>query len=75
MPNTPYTKKRAVQFRGPTTSEDYNSRIEENYQDITLLYNQANLNQASINTGYTRFMKDQFAMSSLVNDLELIISE
>ena len=74
MPNTPYTKKRAVQFRGPTTSEDYNSRIEENYQDITLLYNQANLNQASINTGYTRFMKDQFAMSSLVNDLELRIS-
>ena len=70
MPNTPYTQQRAVQFRGPTTSDDYNKRVEENYEDLTLLYNQVNLTQSSVNSGYSRFMKDQFGILSLINDLE-----
>ncbi len=35
-----YTKKRNAQWRGPTTSEDYNARIEENYNDLTIQTNQ-----------------------------------
>jgi hypothetical protein len=34
-----YTKKRNAQWRGPTTSDDFNERIEENYRDLTVLGN------------------------------------
>lgn len=34
-----YTKKRNAQYRGPTTSDDYNDRVEENYKDLTVLAN------------------------------------
>lgn len=37
--NTLYTTKRTAQYRGPTTSDDYNSRIEENYKDLVVLNN------------------------------------
>ena len=70
MPNTPFTQQRSVQFRGPTTSEDYNQRIEENYNDITLLYNQTNLNQSIAQSEYTRFVKDQFGIERMLEDLE-----
>ncbi len=70
MPNTPFTQQRSVQFRGPTTSEDYNQRIEENYNDITLLYNQSNINQSIAQTEYTRFVKEQFGIERVLSDLE-----
>ena len=74
MPNIPYTQQRAVQFRGPTNSDDYNKRIEENYEDLTLLYNQSSLNQYITNTGFSRFMKDQFGIENMVNNLESRVS-
>lgn len=70
MANTPYTQQRSVQFRGPTTSENYNQRIEENYNDITLLYNRASLNESIVEDGYGRFMKDQFGILQMVENLE-----
>lgn len=75
MPNTPFTQQRSVQFRGPTTSEDYNRRIEENYNDLTLLYNQSNLNQSIAQTEYTRFVKDLFGIERVLTDLESRITD
>ena len=74
MPNTPYTQQRAVEFRGPTNSDDYNQRVDENYQDLTLLYNQTSLNQYLVNTGFGRFTKDQFGIQRMVADLEARVS-
>lgn len=34
-----YTKKRNAQYRGPSTSDDYNARIEENYRDLVVQAN------------------------------------
>lgn len=42
MTYTPNTQKRNYQWRGPSSSEDYNLRVEENYKDLAVLYNQLN---------------------------------
>lgn len=67
---TPYTKKRYAQYRGPSTSDDYNRRIEEVYQDLTVLYNRARLSEVEKDELYRRMAKDQLSISRLVTDLE-----
>jgi len=37
------TKKRDYKYNGPVDSSDYNSRIQENYEDLVYLYNRANI--------------------------------
>lgn len=39
MADNIYTKKRDYQFNGPSSSSDYNERVEENYKDLVALYN------------------------------------
>lgn len=63
-----HTQKRSAKYRGPTTSDDYNARIEENYRDLLAIVNRAGImeerqNQSnrflfntllSVSTGITR---------------------
>lgn len=70
MPDAPYTKKRAAQFRGPTTSDDYNKRIEENYNDLVVLFNRARLSEVEQEELYRRMAKNQVSISRAIADLE-----
>jgi hypothetical protein len=63
------TKKRDMQYGGPVDSNDYNSRIEENYQDLLYLYNKANVVDSKLEQAFERVLKDQAMLSNAVNDL------
>ena len=68
------TKKRNIQYGGPTDSNDYNSRIEENYQDLLYLYNKANVIDARLEQAFERVLKDQSMLANAVDDLSDRIS-
>lgn len=63
------TKKRDVQYGGPLDSNDYNSRIEENYQDLLYLYNKASIIDARLAEAFERVLKDQAMLSNAIVDL------
>lgn len=68
-----YTKYRNAQFRGPTTSDDYNSRLEENYKDLTYLLNKAGQTDDTLVRVFRRFIKDHYSLIQQLNDLNLRI--
>lgn len=70
MSNIPYTTQRSLQFAGPTNSDDYNLRIEQNYDDLVLLYNRVRLDESIIQDEYGRFVKDQFGLMQLLADMD-----
>lgn len=70
MSDAPYTKSRYVQYRGPSTSEDYNARIDENYKDLVVLYNRTRLSEELSKEYYRRFTKDNIEIARMVSDLE-----
>lgn len=65
-----YTQKRHAQFRGPSTSDDYNARVEETYSDLTVLYNRARLSEVELEELYSRMVKEHLSISRAVNELE-----
>jgi hypothetical protein len=69
-PQAPVTQQEAVQFRGPNTSDNYNQRIQDNYTDLTILYNRVNLAEQQNIEAFSRFYKDQLNMQQALLDLE-----
>ena len=65
-----YTQLRHAKFRGPTTSDDYNSRIEELYKDLVYLYNRVGLADEDLFRAYKRLVKDHFSLMQIVAWLE-----
>jgi len=63
------TKKRDYKYNGPVSSSDYNSRIEENYQDLVYLYNKANILDARLASAFERVLKDHIFLASAIQDL------
>lgn len=70
MADAPYTKRRYVQYRGPSTSDDYNKRIEEAYNDLVVLYNRSRLANVELEELYRRMVKDQVSLTREIDDLE-----
>lgn len=68
--DVPYTQKRAAQFRGPSTSDDFNKRIEENYNDLVVLYNRARLSEVELEELFRRMVKDHLSLVRVIDDLE-----
>ena len=66
----PYTQKRHAQYRGPSNSDDYNKRVEENYKDLVVLMNKARVSDVEIDELYRRMVKDNLAISKVVKELE-----
>ncbi len=56
-----YTQKRSAKYRGPTTSDDYNARIEENYRDLLAIVNRAGIMSERQN------QSNRFLFNSLIN--------
>jgi hypothetical protein len=64
------TQKRTNQYGGNYSSSDYNSRIEENYQDLVYLYNKYNVIDKKIHDTFSRVIKDHTFISQAVEDLK-----
>lgn len=64
------TQKRDIQFNGVVDSADYNSRIEENYQDLLSLYNKANIVDNKLSQAFERVIKDHIFIANYLQDLE-----
>lgn len=69
MAEAPYTKARHHQFRGPTDSGDYNERIEENYKDLTYLYNGLRIVGDEQDEGFGRAIREMQSLSRMVQEL------
>jgi hypothetical protein len=70
MADSPYSKLRQVQYRGPSTSDDYNARVEENYKDLVVLYNRIRLLDVDLAEFYRHTLQDQLALARVLADLE-----
>jgi hypothetical protein len=70
MAYTPYTQKRNYQFRGPNSSEDYNLRVEENYRDLTALYNLLNELESNNEESSSYYYKELISIASMIQSLE-----
>jgi hypothetical protein len=70
MSESLYTQARTAKFRGPTTSDDYNARVEELYKDLVYLYNKIGLADENVARFYKRILKDHFSLGKAVEDLK-----
>lgn len=64
------TKPRSTQYRGPSSSDDYNARIEENYRDLTTLKNDIGVLGEFVNSGYANMAKNQMQITQILEYLE-----
>lgn len=69
MPETPYTPKTFIQYRGPQYSDEYNSRLEDNYKDLVYLYNKQHQTDADIQNGFSAFVKDLQSVTNFIQYL------
>lgn len=69
MSGSLYTQKEWAQWRGPTTSDNYNERIENLYKDLVYLYNKIGLTHEDINWAFMRLVKDHFSLMKTLEDL------
>lgn len=69
-----YSKKRSAKYKGPTTSDDYNARIEENYRDLLSLTNKANVSRDEIIKSNRYIMKNLESLSSALNYAAVILN-
>jgi hypothetical protein len=63
------TKKRDYKYNGPVDSSDYNSRIEENYQDLVYLYNKSNMVDTKLSAAFERVLKDHAFLANAISDI------
>lgn len=71
MVDSLYTEKENAQFRGPTTSDNYNSRIENLYKDLVYLSNKLGIAEEHLRLIFQRVIKDHFSITQALEDLEL----
>lgn len=73
----PISEKREARFRGPTSSEDFNKWIEDNYFDLVQLFNLGTKNSINILDNFNMLVSENDFLSrkitSLQNDLESIL--
>lgn len=70
MADALFTQQRFMQFRGPSTSDEYNKRIEENHLDLTSLKNQTMITAEKVRESYIRILKDQEQIVRLLSSCE-----
>jgi hypothetical protein len=70
MSDSLYTQRRNAQSRGPTTSESYNDRIEENYRDLVVLSNRSGALNEDMRSSYGRLAQDFLSLQQRYNELE-----
>lgn len=74
MSDTLHTKKQAAQFRGPSTSDNYNERQEDVYKDLVYLANKIGLAEEDVLRNHQREVKEAFSLARTLEDLEARVS-
>lgn len=72
--DTIFTQSRNAQFRGPTTSEDYNARVEENLHDLVFIYNKIGITEENLYRFFGRAIKDLYSIGSVLEDIKSRLS-
>lgn len=70
MTDSLYSQNEFSQFRGPSTSDKYNERIENLYKDLVYLYNKAGINDEDVASFYRRLIRDHFSLMKAIEELE-----
>lgn len=70
MTDSLYTQKVFAQFRGPSTSDSYNERIENLYKDLMTIINRQGLLEEDNRLFYQRMLKELFYQARALTDLE-----
>lgn len=71
MSDSLYSVPEHAQWRGPSTSDNYNERIENLYKDLTVLVNRIGLSEENIYLFARRLLKEHMALTHTMLDLEL----
>lgn len=69
----PVSRKIEARFRGPTSSEDFNQWIEDNYFDLVQLFNASRKNKSSIEENLSFLLKENLFMQRKIEKLEGLI--
>lgn len=72
--NTPYTQKQFAQFRGPQNSDEYNENQEDNFKDLSYLYNKLAQVDSDQDKGTAAFLKELLSAWHMVNLLDARLS-
>lgn len=70
MSDSLYSTQDLYQFRGPTTSRDYNERVEFLYQDLVNLANQIGLTNDQSRQMVGRLIKEHHSLAMMLQELE-----
>ena len=66
----PISEKREARFRGPTSSEDFNKWIDDNYYDLVQLFNATTINKDKIRDNKTLLLRENFFLQKKITQLE-----
>lgn len=70
MSDNLYSKQEYAQFRGPTTSDKYNERVENLYKDLATLINRVGLAEEDGRLFLQRLLKEHFAVVKTLEDVQ-----
>lgn len=70
----PVSRVGGAQFRGPTSSEDYNQNEEEKYLELVELYKQSNLNLNQLAQAQNIVLAENAALHGYVSMLEQVLT-
>jgi len=65
-----YSEQEHAQWRGPTSSDNYNERVENLYKDLMVLANRVGLSEENLRLFYQRILKEQFSLMQTLDSLE-----
>lgn len=68
MSDNLYSKQEYAQFRGPSTSDKYNERVENLYKDLATLVNRIGLAEEDTRLLLQRLLKEHFAVVKTLED-------
>lgn len=64
-----YSRQEYAQWRGPTTSDKYNERIENLYKDLMTLVNRLGITDEELRLLRQRIFKDELSLAKVLDDL------
>lgn len=70
MSDNLYSTQEYAQFRGPSTSDKYNERIENLYKDLATLVNRVGLTEEDLRLFCQRLFKEHLSLASVVEEFE-----
>jgi len=74
MSESLYSKMEQAQYMGPSTSDNYNIRVENAYKDLVYLMNKVSLSDEDLKTRFRNVAKEHLSLMSTIDELETRIT-